>query len=202
MKLKLFGYDITISYYFGAMIPIALLLDATGTALWGMFAAAVHELGHLWMMHLLKCPKCQIRITVFGIQMVQEEYGGYGFRRDCLISIAGPFINLFFFAVFSALGNALPESNLQNAPALSQLAIGLFNLLPVYPLDGGQVLYSFFCAKFSLRTADWTIRVVSFFFLLPVAYLGFLTLFQSRYNFSILLIVGYLVFLLMLKERY
>lgn len=67
MKLKLFGYDITISYYFGAMIPIALLLDATGTALWGMFAAAVHELGHLWMMHLLKCPKCQIRITVFGI---------------------------------------------------------------------------------------------------------------------------------------
>lgn len=125
MKLKLFGYDITISYYFGAMVPIALLLDATGAALWGMFAAAVHELGHLWMMHLLKCPKCQIRITVFGIQMVQEEYGGYGFRRDCLISIAGPFINLFFFAVFSALGNALPESNLQNAPALSQLAIGL-----------------------------------------------------------------------------
>ena len=110
MKLKLFGYDITISYYFGAMIPIALLLDATGTALWGMFAAAVHELGHLWMMHLLKCPKCQIRITVFGIQMVQEEYGGYGFRRDCLISIAGPFINLFFLRCFPRWETRCPKA--------------------------------------------------------------------------------------------
>lgn len=202
MRLKLFGYDITISYYFGAMIPLAMLLDTTGTVLWGMFAAAVHELGHLCMMRLLKCPKCRIRITVFGIQMVQEEYGGYGFRRDCLISLAGPLVNLNFFAAFAALGGFLPECGLQNAPALSQLAIGLFNLLPVFPLDGGQALYSFLCEKFTLRTADLAIRAVSFFCLLPVAYLGFFVLFQSQYNFSLLLIVGYLIFLLMLKERH
>lgn len=201
MKIRLFGYEITISYYFGAMIPLTLLLDTTGTALWGMFAAAVHELGHLWMMRLLKCPKCRIQITVFGIKMVQEEYGGQGFRRDCLISMAGPLVNLALFALFTALGGIWPESGLQNAPALSQLAIGLFNLLPIFPLDGGQALYSLLCAKVTLRTADWVLRAVSFLFLLPVAYLGFLTLFQSRYNFSILLIVGYLVFLLMLKER-
>ena len=102
MRLKLFGYDIAVSYYFGAMIPLAMLLDTTGTVLWGMFAAAVHELGHLWMMRLLKYPKCRIRITVFGFQMVQEEYGGHGFRRDCLISMAGPLVNLLFFSAFAA----------------------------------------------------------------------------------------------------
>ena len=201
MKLRLFGYEITVSYYFGVMLPLAFLLDATGAVLFGLFAAAVHELGHLWMMRLLKCPKCRIQITVFGIKMVQEEYGGYGFFRDCLISMAGPAANLILFVLFSALGGVLPQGGPENMPALSQLAIGLFNLLPVYPLDGGQALYSFLCTKMTLHAAGRVSQLISFLFLLPVAYLGFLTLFQSRYNLSILLIAGYLVFLLVLKER-
>ncbi len=201
MKLRLFGYEITISFYFGAMLPLALLLDATGAVLWGMFAAAVHELGHLCMMRLLDCPKCRIQFTVFGIKMVQEDYGGYGYRRDCLISVAGSAVNLLLFAVLMAIGGVVPSWGLQNAPAMSQLAIGLFNLLPVYPLDGGQALYSVLCGRFSLHTAGLVVNIVSFFFLLPVAYFGFLLLFQSRYNLSVLMIVVYLVFMLVLKEK-
>ena len=52
-------------------------------------------------------------------------------------------------------------------------------------LDGGQALYALLCNKFSQKTSETIVAVVSFFALLPVAIIGFMMLLQSKHNFTL-----------------
>ncbi|MEE0251931.1 MAG: hypothetical protein UEE41_00860, partial [Acutalibacteraceae bacterium] len=78
--------------------------------------------------------------------------------------------------------------------------IAWFNMLPVEALDGGQALYALLCNKFSPKTSETVVAVVSFFALLPVAIVGFIMLLQSKYNFTLFFISIYLMVLLVLKR--
>lgn len=200
IRFNLFGYPISISYYFTAMVAFLLLSDGSGAVFWGMLAAAFHEMGHVAMMKVLKCPKCRIRFTGCGIKIVQNNFGGYGYWRDFYVAVAGAAVNLFLFLLFIGAGYLLPWSGL-NMAAMSQLAVASFNMMPVYPLDGGQAVYALLCRKFTLEIAELLSNVISFMFLLPLAFFAFYVLFRSRYNFSLLVMVIYLVVMLVLKEK-
>ena len=78
--------------------------------------------------------------------------------------------------------------------------IAWFNMLPVEALDGGQAFYALLCNKFSPKTSEIVVAVVSFFALLPVAIVGFIMLLQSKYNFTLFFISIYLMVLLVLKR--
>lgn len=201
MRFRLFGYPVFVSYYFGAMLALLLLFDSSSMMLWGLLAAGMHELGHILMMRLLRCPECEIRLTALGIRIIRKNIVGYGYWRDFFIAIAGPLVNMTAFALFIALGALLPVPGATREAAFTQLAIGAFNLIPIDPLDGGQAVYSLLCRFFTVNQADKLIRVISFLFLAPLACMGFLLLFRSKYNFSLLLMTLYLTALLLLKEK-
>ena len=67
-------------------------------------------------------------------------------------------------------------------------------------LDGGQALYALLCNKFSQKTSETIVAVVSFFALLPIAIIGFMMLLQSKHNFTLFFISIYLMVLLVLKR--
>ena len=84
-------------------------------------------------------------------------------KRDMgLIAAAGPFSNLllaiFFVIIWRICSELIPPSsflfwirtNIQNGVSLS-LVIGIFNLLPLLPLDGGRILMSLLPLKYAIR---------------------------------------------------
>ncbi|KUK84212.1 MAG: hypothetical protein XD98_0083 [Microgenomates bacterium 39_6] len=73
-------------------------------------------------------------------------------RRDgALISLAGPganliaatFFSFFWWLTYQLGNNSLIVNNLMSGLIQLNVILGLFNLLPVYPLDGSKILVGF-----------------------------------------------------------
>ncbi|MGI6622745.1 MAG: hypothetical protein GX227_03900 [Clostridiaceae bacterium] len=85
--------------------------------------------------HIFGVALYSFRPTLVGIRARLKNTRS--FRRQTIIYFAGPFGNFITaLCICNSEGflNSLFEAN---------IAIGLFNLLPIYPLDGGQILIIF-----------------------------------------------------------
>jgi Zn-dependent protease/CBS domain-containing protein len=125
---------------------------------WGMggFAALLlflsvllHELGHSYVALRYQIPIKQITLFIFGgmAHMGKEPPSP---RAEFLIAMAGPLVSLILGA--GCLGGAMAveslfaRSGIQGLVVLGSLLgmvnvqLGLFNLIPGFPLDGGRVL--------------------------------------------------------------
>ena len=186
MEFTIKNCRIEISFLFFATLTFSLLCDRSGIAGIGVLAAILHESGHILLMNIFGIPPRKIKMNPFGIDIVEGDR-------------AGPTANLLSFFALLAWFSVWPQRYLFFLSA-ANLGLFLFNILPIEPLDGGQALYSFLCLRFPEAQAAHITEVVSFFALFPLAAAGFLALFRSGYNFTLLLAAGYLAALLLLKK--
>ncbi|HVZ99709.1 MAG TPA: site-2 protease family protein [Caulobacterales bacterium] len=122
----------------GGLITAVIFLAAL------LLAVLLHEFGHAGVAALLRLPSKRIVLTFFGGHV--EFDGSLKARwQEIAVSFAGPATNLLTFAIcIPILGGAVGWSN--NALFFVfqleriSLILGLFNLLPGFPLDGGRIL--------------------------------------------------------------
>jgi Zn-dependent protease/predicted transcriptional regulator len=120
----------------------------------------VHELAHALVAKAYAIPVRRITLFLFGgVADIEEEPASP--KVEALMAVVGPLVSIGLGFGFSLLGGMLagvsagatadPELVLQQmGPLASLLAwlgsvnviIGLFNLIPAFPLDGGRVLHA------------------------------------------------------------
>ena len=103
-------------------------LDPFGLALPGILAATLHELAHLAALLALG-----VRVEYLRLQLGGAVIGaalGSG-RQEALATAAGPACNLLLLLLFRWVWVKF---------CLANAVLLFFNLLPVYPLDGGRLL--------------------------------------------------------------
>ena len=91
---------------------------------------------------------------------------------EALTSIAGPFANLLLIVVFTLVYKYLPQKESIFAIFMLQLitiniVLMVFNLIPIPPLDGSKVLYSFLPDSFPIAKFE----MYGPFFLIPIIFL-------------------------------
>lgn len=200
LQFNFLGCAFSISFPFFAIITLLLLVDNNGTILWGISAALVHELGHIFAMVIKKCPPKKISLRAFDINIVDRTRGARSYNDDLLILMAGPLSNLVFVLVLYFVyrfGNC----DWLIVPIFENIFIAIFNILPIESLDGGQIFFNLLCRKLKVKTATNFTVLMSFLVLLPIAVLGFYILLVSKYNFFLLLLSCYLMGILLLKHR-
>jgi Zn-dependent protease/CBS domain-containing protein len=111
----------------------------------------LHEMSHSVLARTYGIPVSSITLFVFGgVSNLEKEPETA--RQEFFIAVVGPVTSLLIaallFGVYQAFrsveeGVAAVAANL----AMINLAIGIFNLLPGFPLDGGRVLRSAFWAQ-------------------------------------------------------
>ena len=133
--------------------------------------------------------------------------GMASFEKECntskgsfKIAISGPIISFILAFLMIVLGNNLSTniviSNLFNQVGSLNLLIGLFNLLPIMPLDGGVILKSIIwhltgSKRAGIKVVINSARLISFISIL----IGLYSLFNGNFYFSIcLFIVGLFIF--------
>lgn len=103
------------------ILPFSWLIGA-------VIAAVFHEFCHYSMAKLLKVPISGISVGLGGMVMTLEPMGA---GKEFAVAAAGPGGSL----LLGALMRVYPEL------AICGLVQGIFNLLPVFPLDGGRLVH-------------------------------------------------------------
>ena len=161
----------------GFWILVGALLLAAPLSLmgWALLACAIHELGHYLAIRALGGEVEVLRLTGLGAVMVPR--GMFGYREECLIALAGP---------AASLALALLSAPVEETLAGVSLVLGLFNLLPLAPLDGGRVLRGQVCRWFGPDTGERISAWVTRFFALALSGAGVWVMLQGG-SFTLLL---------------
>ncbi|WP_099158650.1 site-2 protease family protein [Virgibacillus ndiopensis] len=149
-----------------------------------------HELGHYAMAYFFKWRVRSIMLWVFGGVMDTDEHGNRPFHEEALVTIAGPFqhIIIYGFILFATNAELLSPSIIE-IMFFYNTVILLFNLLPVWPLDGGKLLFLLLSLIYPYRKAYHSVILIS---LLVCLIIIILQLFIFPFTLSSLVIMLFL----------
>ena len=134
--------------------------------------AIIHEMGHLLIGILIGKKIEKIRVMPLGVsitfKILVEDYnkkiikGNINNIKNLLVAIAGPFVN-FAIAIILYNLSSLNILNFKHTEIIIyiNLLIGFFNLIPIYPLDGGRIVKEILCITSGKRTALKLTNIIS-----------------------------------------
>lgn len=118
-------------------VYLLLYFDASGFLRLGLLAAVLHELGHIFVYCIQQrhLPVIEVTMTGFCMRTAGEKLSP---RQRLMLAAAGPAVN---FALAGVWAVRLSQTTTIRGSAFwaANLLTGLFNLLPVPPLDGAQM---------------------------------------------------------------
>lgn len=172
------------------MIAFSVLTGYFIDLLLVFFIIVMHELGHASMAWSFRWRIKRIVFLPFGGVAEVDEHGNRPAKEELFVILAGPLQHLWLFiAAWLLVTAGWISDNLYQHFWQFNLAILLFNLLPVYPLDGGKLLMLFVSLQ---RPFLLTIRLAMIFSAICLVLLQLLILLFLPFHFQAWLIIAYL----------
>ena len=122
-----------------------------------LLALFLHEMAHLFIATKRGYKLKEFKFDIAGMSLdLNDDISD----KDCFaINIAGPTLNLFICITCLALYWLIPSSyNYLNIFCYSNLFLAIFNLLPIYPLDGGKIFRGIIKSDRTYKILDIIIR--------------------------------------------
>lgn len=133
-----------------------------------MFFCFLHELGHILVGIILKMRVEKIEIMPCGLSTSfranltdlnhKIKNGNLLELKKIIISIAGPILSLILVILLTYID--IPYVTRQDA-IYSNLLIAIFNIIPLYPLDGGRMIEGILYIELGMEKSKSIIRNIS-----------------------------------------
>ncbi|MEM3839460.1 MAG: site-2 protease family protein [Candidatus Micrarchaeaceae archaeon] len=162
---KIYGIPIELNWIFVIMILFLLYVDLfTGILFILLFVCVlIHELSHS-----VTAVRNHIRVS----RIILLPIGGVSVidsvridpKVEFNISIAGPVMSLFLGGVFGVIAVILPPGIIEqivNTLFALNIFLGLFNIIPAFPMDGGRIFRSYLQRRRSLFDATMLTAKIS-----------------------------------------
>ncbi|MBD5132238.1 MAG: hypothetical protein HDT28_06620 [Clostridiales bacterium] len=150
-------------YISPVMFVMAVYFVAMGMAyqyVCSLAAVLLHECAHAKVAKKLGYELNVVKLMPYGAALCGDVQ--MRAKHEIAVAAAGPIFNLITAALCAALWWLVPTTYaFTQAFCACNLYIGLFNLLPVYPLDGGRVTFALLTKRLNRDKAYKIMRIIS-----------------------------------------
>ncbi len=144
----------------GSALALLLLSAIVGNPLHIILLFAfitIHEFGHIGAASRYGLVTHRIELHWYGGAAIIPSVGLIP-KQELQIALAGPAVSLLLAGIFAAANSLQPVSVLSDMVDIN-LMIAAFNMLPIFPLDGGRVLRSLLAMRGSARATLISLRI-------------------------------------------
>lgn len=174
-----------------------------------MAFAFLHEMGHLICGLVLGFKTKALKIMPLGVyiefSVIHEDYnkkvkkGNRLAIKKMILALAGPFTNIVIIVICQLLKKYI-SMELVSQIIYANILIAIFNLLPIYPLDGGRCIKSLIHISKGNKKAMEYINMISNACVIGITMFASIAIYYYK-NIAILLIVIYLWTLMYVENR-
>ena len=191
LRIDLKIFIIAILFYLTKQIEIYAIL---------MIFTFMHECGHLIAGMCLGFIPEKINILPIGFSVsfkIPIDYYNKKIKNSNLLSIkkiiiafAGPLVNLIIVVIFFMFKFGFYETQITDI-IYANIILVLFNLIPIYPLDGGQILKQILKIKYGVKNSIRYINIIQNISMILLTMISSIAIVYLQ-NIAILVIILYL----------
>lgn len=196
MRFRLGSSEIRVNLLLLILPPVLILAGCLKEYGIAFVSIVLHETGHIAAARIFRVLPTSVSISPTGFS---ADIPDMNCSRKALLLIysAGPVANLLLFAAGLAAGFVFPAAGeLIKLLSVTNLLLALFNLLPVFPLDGGRILLLLLSGNLGLLAAGRAVRAVAWTTSLAVAVYGICRALTGALNISLIIAGAYMMILL------
>ncbi|MED1792546.1 M50 family metallopeptidase [Brevibacillus nitrificans] len=154
MNRAFFGVRIRIHLLFWAVIGLSIMTGHFLEVLTLFVIVLIHEIGHVAMARELGWTVTEVQLLPFGGVATMEDAYATDPLDEIVVALAGPFLNVVMMAVsYLFWYTGIWTEEWAYFFLISNVTIALFNLLPIWPLDGGRIVQAILCWVMPYRQA-------------------------------------------------
>ena len=152
----------------------------------------IHEMGHAAAASFFSWRITKITLLPFGGVAEMDEHGNRPLKEEAIVVISGPLQHVWMVLVaYGLVSMSMISEDLFQLFLQYNLMILVFNLFPVWPLDGGKLLFLFFSLNKSFPEAHRLALMISF---ISLSLFSILILMAEPLHLNVWIVIAFLFF--------
>jgi len=186
------GFKISMHPLFLILGVVLFFLGELSVFIVTTLSALLHEFSHYLVASKLGYSMIKIRLMPFGAELF-GDFDSFQNRDELKIAIAGPIMNFCVCIIVLGLWWIKPALyGISDVFFSTNLVMGIFNLLPIFPLDGGRILLCLLSKKLERKKSAKLVKSITKTFAIGLFILFILTLvYKINLTFGIMAFMLY-----------